>query len=314
MHYRAHRFALFATLCCCSLLLSVGMAAPASEGRSTPRAAGASNAGTWLQVFTWSGGGPGNDIRNSAAFTLKGGQQLFSASAAAVPGEYTYPMSGWTVESADGGYQFEMINPPGMGQSESHLYLPAGSYYVGSNTLDCTWTVVISELTPAPTITLFTPDSGPVGTSVTLTGTGLTGATAVRFNGAAATTFAAVSATQLTATVPAGATTGPITVTTPGGSAGSAGNFTVIPAPSLTKLSPTSGKRSATVTITGMGFGAARGTSAVKFGNTTCTKYVTWNATKIQCKVPTNTKYGATKVTVTTLAGRSNARSFTVKR
>jgi len=80
--------------------------------------------------------------------------------------------------------------------------------------------------TPAPTITSFSPTSGSVGTSVTITGTSLTGASAVRFNGVSATGFTVSSATQIAATVPAGATTGPIGVTTPGGTATSATNFT----------------------------------------------------------------------------------------
>ena len=63
---------------------------------------------------------------------------------------------------------------------------------------------------PAPTITGFTPTSGPVGTSVTITGTNLTGATQVQFNTTNATIFTVDSATQITATVPAGATTGTI--------------------------------------------------------------------------------------------------------
>ena len=68
----------------------------------------------------------------------------------------------------------------------------------------------------APTLISLNPTSGPVGTSVMLTGQNLTGATAVNFNGTAAT-FTVVNATTITATVPAGATTGNVTVTTPGG-------------------------------------------------------------------------------------------------
>jgi hypothetical protein len=74
-------------------------------------------------------------------------------------------------------------------------------------------------LVPAavPTLTSVNPTSGVVGTSITLTGTGLTGTTGVSFNGTAATTFAVVNATTVTATVPTGATSGLVTVTTPGG-------------------------------------------------------------------------------------------------
>jgi hypothetical protein len=78
----------------------------------------------------------------------------------------------------------------------------------------------------APTITSFTPTSGPVGKSVTITGTNLTGVTAVKFNGVTAT-FTSSTATSVTATVPTGATTGKISVTTPVATATSTADFTV---------------------------------------------------------------------------------------
>ncbi len=77
-----------------------------------------------------------------------------------------------------------------------------------------------------PTLVSFTPPSGPVGTPVTITGTGLTQATKVTFNGTSAT-FVVNSDKQVTATVPTGATTGKIAVTTKGGSASSTTSFTV---------------------------------------------------------------------------------------
>ena len=79
-----------------------------------------------------------------------------------------------------------------------------------------------------PTITSFNPTSGPVGTQVTISGTGLTQVSKVTFGGVKATAFTVNSATQVTATVPTGAVTGKIAVTTPGGSATSAGVFTVM--------------------------------------------------------------------------------------
>jgi len=80
-----------------------------------------------------------------------------------------------------------------------------------------------------PKILSFLPTSGPVGTSVQITGQSFTGTTAVTFGGARASTVTVNSDGQITADVPAGAATGKIAVTTPGGSAQSATDFTVTP-------------------------------------------------------------------------------------
>ena len=78
-----------------------------------------------------------------------------------------------------------------------------------------------------PVISSFSPTSGPVGTSVTITGQSFTGATSVSFGGIKATSFTVNSDSQITATVPTGARTGRIFVTTPSGTVSSAGTFTV---------------------------------------------------------------------------------------
>jgi uncharacterized repeat protein (TIGR03803 family) len=92
----------------------------------------------------------------------------------------------------------------------------------GSATLS---TLAVFKVTPVAAS--FTPASGVVGTTVTITGTGLKQATKVTFNKIAAATFTVKSDTQITAMVPAGATTGKIVVTTTGGTATSAKAFTV---------------------------------------------------------------------------------------
>ena len=78
-----------------------------------------------------------------------------------------------------------------------------------------------------PTLTRFTPASGPARTRITLTGTHFLGATDVQFNGVSSLEFEVVSMTSIRAVVPPGATSGPISVITPGGTAVSADSFTV---------------------------------------------------------------------------------------
>ena len=68
------------------------------------------------------------------------------------------------------------------------------------------------------------------------------------------------------------------------------------------------------VTISGLNFGAAQGASLVKFGSKTCTVYASWADKQITCRVPKKAKYGSVKVTVTTSVGKSNGKSFKVKR
>ncbi|WP_456378934.1 IPT/TIG domain-containing protein, partial [Lutibacter sp.] len=80
---------------------------------------------------------------------------------------------------------------------------------------------------PTQTITSFVPTSGPIGTEVTITGTGFSAASTVDFNGVAATvTF--VNSTTLIAEILTGATTGSITVTESGCSLDSSSTFTVL--------------------------------------------------------------------------------------
>ncbi len=82
----------------------------------------------------------------------------------------------------------------------------------------------VADVLVAPTVTSVSPASGPAtgGTTVTVNGTGFTGATAVHV-GAAAASFTVVSDTQLTATVPPGSIgTVDVTVTGPGGTSATA--------------------------------------------------------------------------------------------
>ena len=78
----------------------------------------------------------------------------------------------------------------------------------------------------APRITSFTPEEGPVGSRVLLTGIGFSDTTRV-WLGQAEARFAVYSDEEIVLTVPAGARSGPISVSTPRGRAVSARSFSV---------------------------------------------------------------------------------------
>jgi hypothetical protein len=161
----------------------------------------------------------------------------------------------------------------------------------------------------APTVSGFSPTSGAVGTSVTISGTNFTGATAVAFNGTAAS-YTVNSSTQITATVPSGATTGPISVTNSSGTGTSSSSFTVTTgssAPTVSGFSPTSGAVGTSVTISGTNF---TGATAVAF-NGTAASYTVNSSTQITATVPSGATTGPISVTNSSGTGTSSS-SFTV--
>jgi hypothetical protein len=157
-----------------------------------------------------------------------------------------------------------------------------------------------------PTITSFAPTSGPVGTSVTISGTNFTGATSVTFNSVSAS-FSVTSATAIRATVPAGVTTGPMSVTTAGGTAISSSAFTVVSLPTITGFSPTSGSVGTSVTISGTNF---TGATSVTF-NTVGASFTVTSAAEIQATVPAGATTGLLSVTTPLGTARSTS-NFTV--
>jgi hypothetical protein len=164
-------------------------------------------------------------------------------------------------------------------------------------------------LPPVPATAAVTPASGPTtgGTTVTITGTGFSGATKVAFGAIAATGFTVVSNTVITAVTPAEVGgTRPVYVITPGGRS-SAGTFTFVASPpSVTAVTPSSGPKAGgtTVTITGTGFGGA---TKVAFGAVLATNFTVVSATEITAVTP-GQGAGTRPVLVTTaLEGTSSS-------
>jgi Cadherin-like beta sandwich domain/IPT/TIG domain/Divergent InlB B-repeat domain len=163
-----------------------------------------------------------------------------------------------------------------------------------------------------PTIASFTPASGRIGATVTITGTGFTRASEVDFGSVHDATFTIVSATSIKVVVPAdvAGTAVHIAVDNPGGpGTPSSALFTpTFPKPAITSFTPTSGIATITVTITGTGF---LGATDVEIGGVSALSFTVVSDTKITVVVPTLAVTG--KISVVTLGGTgTSAGTFTI--
>ncbi|MCC7374387.1 MAG: IPT/TIG domain-containing protein [Verrucomicrobiales bacterium] len=166
-------------------------------------------------------------------------------------------------------------------------------------------TSTTSNFVVTPRIIRFSPAFGPVGTSVTLEGGGLSGVTEVRFDGTIAT-FTATPPMSVVAKVPSGAATGPIKVVTPAGSFTTTSNF-FLPA-NVTSFTPTAGKRGDVITINGDNVGDAL---RVLF-NGAETPFTVVNANRLTAAVPGPATTGV--ISVETPAGtHPSTATFSVR-
>lgn len=160
-----------------------------------------------------------------------------------------------------------------------------------------------------PVITNDAPTSGPVGTSVVVTGTSFgdtQGASTVTFNGVAASP-SIWSNTSITVPVPTGATTGPIVVTVNGFSTNGR-PFPVVP--NITAIGPTAGLIGSSVTISGITFGQTQGFGGVTFNGVSATVQ-SWSDSSIAVLVPSGATSGNVVVTDHQLLA-SNGVNFNV--
>ncbi|MDY0811845.1 PxKF domain-containing protein [Kitasatospora purpeofusca] len=177
---------------------------------------------------------------------------------------------------------------------------PTGHYAFG---------MALAPTKKAPAVTGLTPDHGSTagGTTVTLTGTDLTGTTAVTFGDTPATAVTVVDDHTVTATAPAHpAGTVDVSLTT-GARTVPAGTYTYQrPAPAVTAVAPAQGPVAGgtTVTLTGTDF---TGATAVTFGTVPATAFTVESDSRITATAPAATAVGTVDITVTTPAGTSTA-------
>ncbi|MGP3947146.1 IPT/TIG domain-containing protein [Streptomyces sp. 7N604] len=164
-----------------------------------------------------------------------------------------------------------------------------------------------------PFIILIAPSVGPAagGNTVSLLGSGFTGATAVKFGATNASSFTVWTDNVITAVAPPGTGTVGVKVSTPAGTSNSV-QYAYIPAPVpvpvITSVSPISGPAAGgnAVTITGFGF---TGATAVKFGTANAISFTVTGDNTITAVAPPGT--GTVGITVITPAGVSNSVSYT---
>jgi hypothetical protein len=140
---------------------------------------------------------------------------------------------------------------------------------------------------PPPTVTSIQPTegTGAGGTTVTITGTNLTGASAVRFGAGKATGVTVKSATSISAKSAPGSGTVHVTVTTLGGTSATSAADQFRYMPGITTVKPNQGPTTGgtSVTITGALF---TGASAVKFGSVEAASFTVNSSTSITAVSP----------------------------
>ena len=163
-----------------------------------------------------------------------------------------------------------------------------------------------------PTITTVAPVLGPIAgaTTITITGTNLTGASSVTVGGVAATSVAVVSATSVTA-VTGASTAGlkDVVLTTPGGSVTKSGAFTYVAAPTVSSVTPTSGPLDGGTRLVIVGTGFVTGATVVLIDSVfECTSVNVLGPTLLQATTPSGTA-GSKTVQVRTAGGTVTALS-----
>jgi hypothetical protein len=193
----------------------------------------------------------------------------------------------------------------------------AGGVVNGTQVYAQAFLVLAPGFVPTPRLTGISTALGPAsgGTSITITGTGFTGATAVSFGSTAAGSFTVNSDTSISAVSPsAPAGTVNVTVTTAGGSSATsaADQFAFIAPPTITAVSPSSGPLAGGgwVTVTGTDLGT---TNKVSIGDATTSFNVLGN-TSLSVYIPAGETAETVNITVTTIGGttpRTSADQYT---
>lgn len=276
-----------------------GLSVPFSQVSSSQVTATINATGNSGQVLLITNGGNAPAPKN---FTVTAGLTAISPTSGAVGTPVN--LNGFGLSSATA-VKFNGVKVPFNVVSDSQLVATVSS---GTNTGTVNVAVPTGTITSSlgftvlPTLSSFSPTSGPVGSTVTLTGSGFTGVSSVQF-GSLYAAFNFLSDTQIAVTVPAGVSTSTIKVTVGGASVTSSARFSVVNSPTITSFSPPSGGVGTSVTINGSNLGA---TSSVLFNGVAAAPASAFN-NSVRVVVPSGAKSGP--ITVVNAAGSTTSAS-----
>jgi RHS repeat-associated protein len=166
----------------------------------------------------------------------------------------------------------------------------------------------VTYTVPANTITGLSPTTGPVGTPVTVHGSGFgasQGTSVLSFNGQPAASITSWTDTQIVGTVPETAASGPAIVAVNNINSNATNLFTV-PPPFITSLSPQGGIAGTSVTINGIAFQSTQRDSIIKFNGIPAT-VTSWSDSQIVATVPSGAATGPVQVTVNSVSTSGNS-------
>jgi alpha-tubulin suppressor-like RCC1 family protein len=211
--------------------------------------------------------------------------------------------SSFTVDSAT---SITAVSPPGTGVVDVTVTTPVST--------SATSAADKFSYLPPPAVTKLKPNKGPAsgGTTVTITGTALTGASAVNFGANAASSFTVDSATSITAVSPPGTSgAADVSVTTASGtSPASTHDLFKYEAQTVGGVSPAGGPAAGgtSVTVSGSGFAPGTGTTVFEFGKATATASAVECASTSSCTMLTPATKRAGAVDVVAVVGKTKSK------
>jgi uncharacterized protein YjdB len=168
-------------------------------------------------------------------------------------------------------------------------------------------TIAFNLTQTVPTIGGLSELVGMVGDTFTITGSGFGTSGTVSFNGVLGS-ISSWTTNMIVTQIPAGAQTGPVSVTSAGLTSNGV-SLTIMLAPVVTGVSPSSGDAGTVVTIAGNNFGTLQ-TGPIVFFNGAAVAPTSWTNNQVVVTVPLGTRTGPLVVKVGLAS--SNATTFTI--